>query len=106
MPPTTRKKQPVVVAAVKPVPVPVVKPVPVPVAKVNVKLAPIPPQYRQLPEDLAREMMASDQRDLLRKGKKALAAGTVTGKGDIQQSTSKPSTRGGAGYIGVGGKKT
>lgn len=89
-----------------PVPVPVVKPVPVPVAKVNVKVQPIPAKYAQLPEDLAREMMASDQRDLLRKGKKAMDAGTVTGSGKIQQSTSKPSTRGGPGYVGVGGKKT
>ena len=104
--PPLKKKQPVVVAAVKPVPVPGAKPVPVPVAKVNVKVQPIPAKYAQLPEDLAREMMASDQRDLLRKGKKAMDAGTVTGSGKIQQSTSKPSTRGGAGYIGIGGKKS
>jgi hypothetical protein len=38
--------------------------------------------------------------------KKAAAAGTVTGRGNIQQSTSKPSTKGGAGYIGIGGKKS
>jgi len=72
--------------AVVAVPVPVAKPVPVPVAKVNVKVAPIPAKYSQLPEDLAREMMASDQRDLLRKGKKALAAGSVIDTGAGIQS--------------------
>lgn len=71
-----------------------------------VKLDPIPAKYAGMPQDVARAMMASDKNNVLAGAKKAMDAGTVRGKGNIQQSTSKPSTKGGAGYIGVGGKKS